>query len=63
MTNGDKFRQLDDEELARHLALYYSRIDTCPLGYSCPTHVACRSDECIEQFEDWLKQEVKSEKI
>ena len=63
MTNGDKFRQMSDEELAQHLALYYSHVDTCPLGYNCPFHVACRSDECIEQFEEWLKQEVKSEKI
>ena len=57
MTNADKIRQMPDNELARRLALYYAHFDICPLGYSCPTRVVCRSEECIEQFEDWLKQE------
>ena len=52
MTNGEKVRQMPDSELARRLALYYSRFDICPLGYTCPIHVGCRSDECIEQFEE-----------
>lgn len=59
MTNSEKIRSMPDYELARRLALYYSRYDICPLGYTCPIHVGCRSEECIERFEEWLKQEAK----
>lgn len=53
-TNGDKIRQMSDEELAKKF------------GYPCPPLYKkhCRGDnpeECAECWLNWLKQEAKDE--
>ena len=52
MTNGEKIRQMSDEELAEFLGLNSS----CP---TCPANKICHYDKCREAFYDWLKQEAK----
>lgn len=54
ITNGDKIRQMSDEELAKKF------------GYPCPPLYKkhCRGDnpeECAECWLNWLRQEAKDE--
>ena len=51
MTNGDRLRQMTDEELADILEL--SDCETCPYN-----HNNCGARMCRIGFLEWLKQEV-----
>ena len=60
MTNADKIRNMDDEDLAMELALPYlisppwcDEHDTCPYIYEDPT-------PCNKCALEWLKQEAKT---
>lgn len=54
MTNGDRFRSMDDKELARMIADHI----TCSID--CPCYKNCKASngyECMRKIEHWLKQE------
>ena len=56
MTNGDKVRQMTDEELAERFAPHMlCRI--CPK----PLRVSCTKDDCIKYALKWLKQEARDD--
>lgn len=53
MTNGDRIRQMTDEDLADWLTDGHDICDMCQFG-------TCRPDyECEKGVLEWLKQEVK----
>lgn len=54
MTNGDRIRKMDDEELSMFLGLN----SECA---TCPAHKACHHDSCREAFLEWLCEEAKDE--
>ena len=55
MTNGDRIRQMSDEELAFVLAT-----DTCPNADCTPADL-CKAHHhnCIACWADWLRKEAK----
>ena len=59
MTNGDKLRQMTDEELAKFLSVH-GRCTVCAWqddNGECGRHVTCNSGVI-----EWLKQEVSDER-
>ena len=60
MTNGDKIRQMSDEELARFLSDLDFRCSDCPASNICfkKEFDNCGCDEVIPI---WLKQEAKDD--
>lgn len=57
-TNGDRIRQMSDEELANILELR----DCFGNGYRCPEwDSSCEECTCQEGFLKWLKQEVSED--
>jgi hypothetical protein len=56
-TNGDRIRQMTDEELAEMLLL-----STCYFGCNkCKYHGKCNGKSCTEAALEWLKQEVSED--
>lgn len=57
MTNGDRIRQMTDEELAEMLLL-----STCYFGCNkCKYHSNCIGKNCTQAALEWLKQEVSED--
>lgn len=58
MTNGDKIRQMSDEDLAERFGFEECRDSR--YGYECPGWHAedCGNATCKKYFLKWLKQEV-----
>ena len=55
MTNADRIRQMDDQELAKFLCKAYST-DNC---YKCPAKDRCRFGQ--NGMMDWLREEAENE--
>ena len=55
VTNGDKYRAMTDEEMARNLMQIVS-CHRCPIGCTKPFVDGCT---CKTLWLDWLKQEVQ----
>lgn len=51
MTNGDRLRNMTDEEIARFLSLDKADQDFCAI------HRSCLNFDCSECALEWLKQE------
>ena len=52
MTNGDKIRQMTDEELIQFIGCF-------PSEYCAPRYKSCDEHNCADCVRDWIKQEVK----
>lgn len=57
MTNGDKIRQMSDEELAEFITKCVGRC------YKCPAKKICEFDHfpCVETVRVWLERNAKDE--
>lgn len=64
MTNGDRIRQMSDEELAELLNMKDAY--TC-IEHYCPAYTDCRRNgdwrhtTCLQTIWNWLKQEAKDD--
>ena len=56
MTNGDKIRQMTDEQLAEMLNIIVNHCNNDVCRKECPLYDCCAAD--IDWQERWLKQEV-----
>ena len=54
MTNGDRFRSMDNKELAEMIANHMPCSNDCPCYENC---IASNGYECKRRIEHWLKQE------
>jgi len=63
MTNGDKIRQLSDEELARVIGYAIYGCNSCAAVFACYGNdpITGIAKNCVRVWEDWLKQEAKDE--
>lgn len=52
MTNGDKIKQMTDEELAQFISCF-------PTWYCANKYKSCDVHDCADCVRDWIKQEVK----
>lgn len=57
MTNGDRIRQMTDEELADNLLLSHNMF-TCRV---CPYITCCKGKTCTDGANEWLRQEAKDD--
>ena len=55
MTNGDKIRNMTDEELAELMEPRFFDCAACPASED----VACEHDRCLENIKEWLKREAE----
>ena len=54
MTNGERLRQMTDEELGKWISLRVNCV-FCDLDKECIER--CEDKECFHVYADWLKQE------
>lgn len=62
MTNFDRIRQADDEQLKK-IALEIAKVGDCffcPYGIKNNGH-CCTFQDCADHFTEWLKQEVEDD--
>lgn len=58
MTNGDKIRQMSDEELAAMLDKVIQDCEYCPLYEDCIQNTDVM---CTDMFLEWLREEVQED--
>lgn len=56
LTNGDKIRQMTDEELAKHIMFKCSDCEYCSTCYEYDTEATCQ-----DGFLKWLRKEAASD--
>lgn len=58
MTNGDKIRNMSDEELVNRLYSHYADVELLPAKFCYEMASEYCNSECEICFLNWLKQEV-----
>ena len=59
MTNGDKIRQMDDEELAAIFNKIIQDCEYCPLYEDCIQNTDATYVTCKVMYLKWLREEVQ----